>query len=62
MDKKTFNHGCSFSASKSTAKSRKEKRGKSKGGSGKKNTLTEIYDKYYKNQVAALYDAVRGYS
>lgn len=61
MKNKRHIHFCAIGESlvgKKRAKSRKKNDSKKKSGS---NELSDIYNKYYKSQIAALYRAMQGY-
>ncbi|MFC1644063.1 hypothetical protein ACFL5C_01915 [Candidatus Omnitrophota bacterium] len=59
MRKKTHIHKCNITGSASSKKESTDKRSFANEGATRK-ALDDIYTKYYRNQVAALYRAIHG--
>ena len=60
MRKKTFKHECKSPLGNNGTKRRINKSAGKKSKKIETESLKNIYNKYYQNQVAALYNAVKG--
>jgi hypothetical protein len=60
MKKKSFKHECKLAFNGNEGK-RKKKSLLSKPNDIDNNSVKDIYNRYYKNQLAALYNAVKDY-
>ena len=60
MKKKSYDHRCGMDLNVSNGKEKRKKMSNLKENGSDIKTVRDLYNRYYKNQVSALYKAVKG--